>query len=266
MRACSSSCDVRIGLAEGLEEILVVLTQEVGVALEHALIPEGQVSLVVERGDLAAIGRRVEFLRAGDRAHIFRRPLGQVDRRGGVGGDGGSHQRGRARQRRRKAHRPRQPAGAVSNSSSRPPCFFLDRVSGGLITAAALTTDAFAALVCCFDVRSTSQKADCVSINPDCTLSVAAECAKSAPQIRSPGGRQPTRSDEQFQSQAAGRDRADRRFERGCVRLRTHPRGHHRGPAREPTSDWSSPTSPAATAPPPIPCARRCRFCAAKAS
>ena len=44
--------DVRIGRAEGLEEILVVLTQQVGVALEHALIPEGQVSLVVERRDL----------------------------------------------------------------------------------------------------------------------------------------------------------------------------------------------------------------------
>ena len=54
--------DVRIGLAEGLEEILVVLAQQVGVALEHALIPESQSPLVVERGDLAAIGRRVEIL------------------------------------------------------------------------------------------------------------------------------------------------------------------------------------------------------------
>ena len=78
---CSSSCDVRIGLAEGLEEILVVLAQEVGVALEHALVPEGQSPLVVERRDLAAIGRRVELLGAGDGAHIFRRPLAQVDRR-----------------------------------------------------------------------------------------------------------------------------------------------------------------------------------------
>ena len=73
--------DVRIGLAEGLEEILVVLAQQVGVALEHALVPERQSPLVVERRDLAAIGRRVEILRARDGAHIFRRPFAQVDRR-----------------------------------------------------------------------------------------------------------------------------------------------------------------------------------------
>ena len=73
--------DVRIGLAEGLEEILVVLAQEIGVALEHALIPESQSPLVVERGDLAAIGRRIKILCACNGAHIFRRPLAQVDRR-----------------------------------------------------------------------------------------------------------------------------------------------------------------------------------------
>ena len=73
--------DVRIGLAEGLEEILVVLAQEVGVALEHALIPESQSPLVVERGDLAAIGRHVKILCARNGSHIFRRPLAQVDRR-----------------------------------------------------------------------------------------------------------------------------------------------------------------------------------------
>ena len=73
--------DVRIGLAEGLEEILVVLAQQVGVALEHALIPERQAPLVVERGDLAAIVRRVELLCARNGAHIFRRPLAEIDRR-----------------------------------------------------------------------------------------------------------------------------------------------------------------------------------------
>jgi hypothetical protein len=47
--------DVGVGLAEGLEEVLVILAQEIGVALEHTLIPERQAPLVVERRDLAAI-------------------------------------------------------------------------------------------------------------------------------------------------------------------------------------------------------------------
>jgi hypothetical protein len=72
--------DVWIGLAEGLEEILVVLAQQVGVTLEHALIPERQPPLVVERSNFSAGLRRVEFLRARNGAHVFRRPFAQVDR------------------------------------------------------------------------------------------------------------------------------------------------------------------------------------------
>ena len=81
--------------------------------------------------------------------------------------------------------------------------------------------------------QSASQKADCVSIDPDCTLFRAMEYIGDQRRGSCLARRASADSiDERFQSQAAGRDRSRRRFERRCVRLRTHPRGHHRGPAQ----------------------------------
>ena len=89
--------NVGIGFPEGCEEVLVILAQEIGVSLEHALIPEREAPLVVERRDLAALGCGVEILCARNRAHIFRRPFAQVD--------GGRGQYGRRHQKRRENSR-----------------------------------------------------------------------------------------------------------------------------------------------------------------
>src|SRR6185437_14596137 len=110
--------DIGIGRLPGRPEVGVDLLVDIRRCVVGTGVPVGQPALVIERHDLGAFGGSVDFLGAGDAAHIIRRPFAEVDALRVAGARGRyQHRRSHQRAQRKRDQLARlQPNGCIATT------------------------------------------------------------------------------------------------------------------------------------------------------